>query len=348
MSGYFNGTADFAPGTTVTSAGNADIFLAKYSPTGDLLWVVRAGGTGFDSAEGMAVDASGGVFVVGRFQNTATFAPGVTVTSNGSSDVFLAKFDAADGSLEWVRAAGSSGTDRGVGVGVDSTGAAYITGFFRNSITFGMTTLTAQNNDDMYLTKYDADGALQWAHRAGTSLNFVQGLALDANANGDLAVSGFFGGTADFGDAAFGMTEQLLSAGSFDAFIATFDSDGGLKCAVRAGSGGFNADYAYGVAINEADAVAACGEFSGTADFGDIILNGGAPDAWFATLPAPASDIPGDLNGDGVVDFTDLNIVLGAFGSTGVPGMTEGDVNGDGVVDFTDLNIVLGNFGAGA
>jgi hypothetical protein len=347
MSGYFNGTADFAPGTTITSAGNADVFLAKYSPMGDLLWVVRAGGTGFDSAEGMAVDTSGGVFVVGRFQNTATFAQGVTVTSNGSSDVFLAKFDAADGSLEWVRAAGSTGTDRGVGVGVDSTGAAYITGFFRNSITFGATTLTAQNNDDMYLTKYDTDGVLEWAQRSGTSLNFVQGLALDANASGDVAVSGYFGGTADFGDAAFGMTSQLVSAGSFDAFVATFDSDGGLLCAVRAGSGGFNADFAYGVAINEAGGVAACGEFTGTADFGGIILNGGAPDAWFATLPAPASDLPGDLNGDGVVNFTDLNIVLGAFGSSGVPGMTPGDADGDGVVNFTDLNIVLGNFGAG-
>ena len=221
MTGYFNGTADFAPGTNLVSAGNADIFLAKYSPTGDLLWAVRAGGTGFDSAEGMTVDASGGVFVIGRFQNTAEFAPGVTVTSNGSSDVFLAKFDAVDGSLEWVRAAGSNGTDRGVGVGVDSAGAAYITGFFRNSITFGATTLVAQNNDDMYFAKYDAGGGVVWAQNAGTSLNFVQGLALDANANGDVAISGWFGGTAVFGDAAFGMTKQLVSAGSFDAFVAS-------------------------------------------------------------------------------------------------------------------------------
>ncbi len=345
MAGYFNGTADFAPGTNLVSAGNADVFLAKYSPTGDLLWAVRAGGTGFDSAEGMAVDASGGVFVVGRFQNTAEFAPGVTVTSNGSSDVFLAKFDGADGSLEWVRAAGSSSTDRGVGVGVDNTGSAYITGFFRNSITFDATTLVAQNNDDMFLAKYSAGGELSWAQNAGTSLNFVQGLALDSTTSGDLAVSGWFGGTAVFGDAAFGMTKSLTSAGSFDAFVATFDSDGGLRCAVRAGSGGFNADYAYGVAINEAGAVAACGEFTGTADFGDIILNGGAPDAWFATLPAPASDLPGDLNDDGVVNFTDLNLVLSNFGAMGEPGMTPGDANGDGAVNFTDLNIVLSGFG---
>ncbi|TVQ64503.1 MAG: esterase family protein [Phycisphaerales bacterium] len=53
---------------------------------------------------------------------------------------------------------------------------------------------------------------------------------------------------------------------------------------------------------------------------------------------------PGDTNADGVVNFTDLNAVLGDFGQMGDD--LPGDVNGDGVVDFADLNAVLGNFGA--
>jgi hypothetical protein len=53
---------------------------------------------------------------------------------------------------------------------------------------------------------------------------------------------------------------------------------------------------------------------------------------------------PGDTNGDGVVNFTDLNAVLAAFGQNVAPG-TGGDLNGDGVVNFTDLNAVLANFG---
>lgn len=51
----------------------------------------------------------------------------------------------------------------------------------------------------------------------------------------------------------------------------------------------------------------------------------------------------GDTNGDDVVNFADLNAVLGDFGETG-PGFA-GDVNGDEVVNFEDLNIVLANFG---
>jgi len=61
----------------------------------------------------------------------------------------------------------------------------------------------------------------------------------------------------------------------------------------------------------------------------------------FALIPG----LPGDANGDGVVDFADLSIVLGEFGQTG-EGL-KGDLNGDGVVDFADLSIVLGAFGSG-
>ncbi len=55
--------------------------------------------------------------------------------------------------------------------------------------------------------------------------------------------------------------------------------------------------------------------------------------------------LPGDLNGDGVVNFADLNIILSNFGASGAPGIP-GDANNDGLVNFADLNIVLSNFGA--
>lgn len=53
----------------------------------------------------------------------------------------------------------------------------------------------------------------------------------------------------------------------------------------------------------------------------------------------------GDANGDGVVDFADLNAVLGAFGQA-LPAACGADVNGDGTVGFPDLNAVLSGFGA--
>ncbi len=60
-----------------------------------------------------------------------------------------------------------------------------------------------------------------------------------------------------------------------------------------------------------------------------------------------ARPCPGDANGDGRVDFADLNIVLGAFGSmTGQPAYNAAaDFNADGRIDFSDLNVVLSAFG---
>ncbi len=63
---------------------------------------------------------------------------------------------------------------------------------------------------------------------------------------------------------------------------------------------------------------------------------------WHAAV---AARLVGDANGDNVVNFADLNIVLSAFGTLTKGGVAGGDVNGDGRVDFVDLNIVLSDFG---
>lgn len=61
--------------------------------------------------------------------------------------------------------------------------------------------------------------------------------------------------------------------------------------------------------------------------------------------PADVSAIPGDLNCDGVVDGSDLLILLGAWGKCSDPDNCPADLNGDNVVDGSDLLILLGNWG---
>ena len=62
--------------------------------------------------------------------------------------------------------------------------------------------------------------------------------------------------------------------------------------------------------------------------------------------PGVSAPTSGDVNGDGLVNFEDLNAVLGAWGAQG-EGLAQ-DVNGDGTVDFADLNVVLGAFNGAA
>jgi hypothetical protein len=68
-------------------------------------------------------------------------------------------------------------------------------------------------------------------------------------------------------------------------------------------------------------------------------------DTW-ASVTSPIG-IPGDLNGDGFVGITDLNIVLGNWNQTVPPGDPLADPSGDGFVGIEDLNTVLGNWNAG-
>ncbi len=51
--------------------------------------------------------------------------------------------------------------------------------------------------------------------------------------------------------------------------------------------------------------------------------------------------LPGDLNGDGVVDGTDVGLFLAHWGNAGGPA----DLNGDNIVDGADFGILLGNWG---
>jgi hypothetical protein len=90
------------------------------------------------------------------------------------------------------------------------------------------------------------------------------------------------------------------------------------------------------------------GQFFDAIIFADLDSDGEREPALSMTFQTfdPASCL-GDTNGDGVVNFADLNTVLSCYGLTGEPGHLLGDLDGDGQVDFADLNIVLSNFGTG-
>ena len=84
IAGYFGGTVDFDPGPgefNLTSAGDADVFVAKYSAEGALVWAKNVGGTGADKALDIVRTEDGSLFVTGYFYDTADFDPGATSSS---------------------------------------------------------------------------------------------------------------------------------------------------------------------------------------------------------------------------------------------------------------------------
>ena len=239
LTGYFNGTATFAPGqanqTTLTSAGDRDMFVAKYDFIGTLVWVKRSGGTAADRGFSIAVDGTGNSYVTGLFNGSATFGQGqanqTTLTSAGLDDIFVARYD-SNGTLQWAKRAGGTGTDGGLGIGVDGFGNSYVTGWFTGTATFGQgepneTTLTSAGDRDIFVVKYDSNGLLQWAKRAGAGgASTDQGVGIAVDPSGAIYVSGYFGDHDLAPSATFGQGEPnqttLASAGGSDIFVAKF------------------------------------------------------------------------------------------------------------------------------
>ncbi|MFN7141162.1 MAG: SBBP repeat-containing protein, partial [Limisphaerales bacterium] len=193
FTGYFTGTAFFGS-TNITSLGFNDIYLAKSDPSGNLLWVRRAGSANNDSGINLKVDSTGNVYVTGFFRSVADFG-GVTLTStNGApirSDLFLVKYDSSGNTL-WARQAGGSGDDVGYDIAIGAE-HVYLTGYFQNTATFGSTNLTSSGSSDIFLAKYTTAGELVWVTKAGgTQGDVARAIGLDASEN--IYITGRFGG----------------------------------------------------------------------------------------------------------------------------------------------------------
>lgn len=89
VTGFFNDTANFQT-TTRTSAGESDIFIAKYKATGALVWVQRLGDIGIDVGGDLTIDSDKNIYATGVFQETVKFG-NTNLISNGDKDIFVAR-----------------------------------------------------------------------------------------------------------------------------------------------------------------------------------------------------------------------------------------------------------------
>lgn len=120
------------PGAFDTSNdGYYDAFVTKLSPDGaSLAYSTYLGGTGYDYANGIAVDASGSAYVAGYTQSSDFPAVGDQFnTYPWGEHAFVTTLTADGSAISYSSLLGGSSTDYAEGIAVDSTGAAYVTGY---------------------------------------------------------------------------------------------------------------------------------------------------------------------------------------------------------------------------
>ena len=231
VTGYFNSPSLALGSSTLvnisTSANAPDVFVAKYDPSGNALWG-RSGDAGVTNgyayAYGIGSDASGNVYITGIMGYNSGISFGShTFQSYGGFDMFLVKYD-TDGNVLWANHMGGSEYDLSRAIHVDPEGNAYITGSFQNTADFGDVTLvsTSLTNDDIFVAKYDSDGAITWANYALVPYvgNYASGTGIAADPDGGVYLTGYFQYSLSFGN------DTIGNAGNEGLFLAKYDSVG--------------------------------------------------------------------------------------------------------------------------
>jgi len=268
---------------TVTAIDISDNESAPSSPVvitpppcpGPGSWAKRFGGAADEIVQDTALDASGNVYVVGRFTGDTNLG-GATLSSAGMHDAFVAKYT-SDGTHVWSKRFGATMTDSANAVTVDRVGNVVVVGTFQGTVNFGGAALTsASAANDIFVVKLSsAGGHVSSVRYGGPGDDYAYAVAVDRDNN--LVLGGTYYNGASLGG-------PVLNALNTDSFVAKYSATGQYLWAKQLRSNYSNA--VYGVATDAAGNIAATGFFNGAADFGNgpVPSNNYSPDVFVAML----------------------------------------------------------------
>lgn len=228
LTGSYATTNDFDPSASTANLSTSnltqlDIFLAKYTSTGNYTFAKQIGGIGVDIGFQIMPDASGNIYLGGVFSNTCDFDPTASIsslTSAGQGDLFVAKYTSA-GLLTWVNGTGGTTNDYCYGMGIDASNNVYITGKFQGSnIDFdpsASSSFLSATSSCLYVAGYNSSGGFLFAHSPGNIVSEARSMAV----NSSLYITGFFNATGDFDFSA--SNASLTPVGSSDVFFAKYN-----------------------------------------------------------------------------------------------------------------------------
>jgi hypothetical protein len=224
----FTDSTDFpttAGAFQTTLGGSGDAFVTKLNPTGTaLIYSTYLGGSGDDEGSGIAVDSAGNAYLTGLTASTnfPTTPGAFQTTFGGGFDAYMTKLNPTGTALIYSTYLGGSGFDQGVGIAVDSSGDAYLTGGTNSTdfpTTAGAFQTTSGGDFDAFMTKLNPTGsALIYSTYLGGSGTDV-GLGIAVDSSGDAYLTGRTNST-DFPTTADAF--QTTSGGGFDAFVTKF------------------------------------------------------------------------------------------------------------------------------
>jgi outer membrane protein assembly factor BamB len=254
----YRGTVDLGAGP-MTATGFRDGLIARYDAAGNLLWGRSFGGpSAFVTVKAAGIDGAGNLIVAGTYTGDIDFGGGAGLTYQAfTTNMFLVKFD-TNGDHLWSRRL-TGGLVEITGVTGDAAGYTVVAGYHGSAFDFGGGPLDADLYD-VFVARYDPTGTHVWSRSFGDPGTYQYAFDVATDAAGNVFITGHFNSAVDFGGG------DLISAGSWDIFVARFDQAGTHQWSRRFGDAG--TQRAYSLAVDGSDAVTVAGHFFGTVDFG--------------------------------------------------------------------------------
>lgn len=330
-------TVDFDPGAGVnlqSTSGNDDVFIAKYDIDGALLWVNVLPSTGFSSAQDIAIDSLGDVYVTGNFNGEMNFDQygSEVLTSGLQGDAYVAKYYGGTGFFKFAFNIVGEGPSIGIGIELDQDASIYVAGTMSDSAYFnpysGGNESLSMNPGGFFLVKYLTNigevGAYPYIHWV-FGINALGGADvkdIDVTPSGDVVLTGAFEQEIDLGSG------NTFSSDEIDSYIMKVNTLGNPLWG-HVFTGNLN-QIALGTDINANGEVYVCGDFTSEIDLDptsgtDIVSNQPTQSAFVTKLAANGDYLWGRavLNqGDGKFieidqDFLDASVfVTGTFNGT--------------------------------
>lgn len=231
-------------------------------PLPELSWATYFGGADDEQSFGLTSDANGNIYLSGTTNSTSSIATtGAHQTKvAGQSDAFLAKFNSA-GVRQWATYYGGADYEQGFGCKIDVSGNIMFSG--QTESTSGMATTgthqtTFAGNYDAFLAKFNSSGVLQWGtYYGGADYEDCYQVEVDGNGNSYIT-----GSTESSTGIASSGAYQTTFGGTYDAYLAKFNSNGVLQWATYFGSS--DDDDGYGISLDKKGNIAIGGYTNST------------------------------------------------------------------------------------
>ena len=332
IGGWFLGNTDVgvAADTGAQDGTDIEVFVAKYSNTGNLQWTEVARGQGSQEINTMTVDSNNDVWVATTFEVSMTFGSVVANAGINEIPMGIAKISQS-GTWQSAYATTGSGQPFATDFTMDNQNNLLISGAFTGSINLG-NQLTSAGQNDAFIASMSSSGSWNWAKSVGGA-SFDSGSGVEFDSNTGYAILGLFSQSSfSFG------SQSFTTRGYNDSVVVTFTSSGNPVALFDAGS--TLDDAITGISLMSNGALVVAGNYNGTIDFGSSSAASQSTSVLIPYVWVTETIAVLDADGDGVADDDDN------CPNTANPGQenTDQDSEGDACDSDDDNDGITDNF----